>query len=75
MHLNVTYVFTGAFIMLISLLSLKVTVRRGQKGELVIEVNLIIPECLVTCGHLAQVLTAPSGGWLLRRQEQRRREL
>lgn len=37
--------------------------------------QLIILECLVTCGHLGQVLTAHLGGWPLRQQEQRRREL
>lgn len=71
---EVTCIFTGAVIMFTSLLSLKVAVRRGQKGELVIEVNLIILERLVTCGHLG--LTARLGvGWLLRQQEPRRREL
>lgn len=49
---EVTCIFTGAVIMFTSLLSLKVAVRSGQKGELVIEVNLIILERLVTCGHL-----------------------
>lgn len=57
---EVTCIFTGAVIMFTSLLSLKVAVRRGQKGELVIEVNLIILERLVTCGHLG--LTARLGG-------------